>query len=107
MAECVRAAHILLMHAESPDTASERSKAAAFEAITRLRDKIRSGDVQFAEAAKVVSECPSGEEGGDLGSFSPGMMVPEFDKAVFSLEVGSMSDVVETVFGYHLIVRTA
>lgn len=107
MSTSVRASHILLMHADAPDTASKRSKAAALEAVVRLRDRIRSGDVQFAEAARIVSECPSSEEGGDLGSFSPGVMVPEFDKAVFALSVGDMSDVVETAFGYHLILRTA
>ena len=45
-------------------------------------------------------------DGGDLGSFSPGAMVPEFDAVAFDLEVGADSDVVPTAFGYHLLRRT-
>jgi peptidyl-prolyl cis-trans isomerase C len=50
--------------------------------------------------------CPSGKSGGDLGEFSPGMMVPEFDKVVFSAEVGKVQGPVKTQFGYHLILIT-
>lgn len=106
MAATIRASHILLMHAGVPESSSSRSREAALDAMTRLRDKIKSGEVDFAEAAQTLSDCPSGEEGGDLGPFSPGMMVPQFDKASFALGVGELSDVVETPFGYHLILRT-
>jgi len=61
---------------------------------------------KFAELAKEKSECPSGAKGGDLGTFTHGQMVPEFDKAAFELPVGKISDVVKTSFGYHLILVT-
>lgn len=61
----------------------------------------------FEELAKDFSLCPSGSQGGDLGMFSKGMMVPTFEKAVQELEVGKTSAPVKTQFGYHLILRTA
>lgn len=68
-----------------------------------LRERIVSGKIDFATAAKKYSKCPSGESGGDLGFFRKGMMVPEFEKAAFSLPVGEVSQPVETQFGWHLI----
>ena len=58
---------------------------------------------KFAELAKENSDCPSGSRGGDLGFFTHGQMVPEFDKAAFELPVGKVSDIVKTSFGYHII----
>ncbi len=60
----------------------------------------------FADLAAENSDCPSGREGGDLGHFGKGAMVPEFEKAAFALAVNEVSGSVETDFGYHLIVRT-
>ena len=68
-----------------------------------LKEKINSGEITFEQAAKENSSCPSGSNGGDLGSFGEGQMVPEFDKVVFNDEVGVVHGPVETQFGYHLL----
>ena len=74
------------------------------EKALEILAKIESGEVSFADAAKEHSTCPSGQRGGNLGDFGRGQMVPEFDTAVFELEVGEMTKVpVKTQFGYHLI----
>jgi len=57
----------------------------------------------MADLAKQHSSCPSGNSGGDLGSFGPGMMVPEFDAVCFNEEVGVVHGPVKTQFGYHLL----
>jgi len=69
----------------------------------QLKAQIEAGDTTFAEAAESYSECPSGNDGGDLGSFGRGVMVPEFDEVVFSAEVGTVQGPVKTQFGYHLL----
>lgn len=61
------------------------------------------GGVDFAEVARKYSECPSGKDGGDLGEFSPGQMVLEFDTIVFHKEIGKIHGPIRTEFGYHLI----
>lgn len=71
-----------------------------------LKAQIESG-ADFAEMAAEHSQCPSGQQGGDLGSFSPGQMVKEFDDVVFSAEVGKVQGPVQTQFGYHLIEITS
>lgn len=67
-----------------------------------LLEKINKGE-DFAAVAAKHSKCPSGKSGGDLGEFSPGMMVKEFDKVVFSGNVGEIYGPIQTQFGYHLI----
>jgi len=71
-----------------------------------LKSEIEGG-ADFADVARQHSNCPSGRQGGDLGKFGPGMMVPEFDKVVFSAEVGTVQGPVQTQFGYHLIEVTS
>nr|WP_309045220.1 peptidylprolyl isomerase [Marinobacter sp. F26243] len=71
-----------------------------------LKKEIEGGK-DFAEVAKQHSSCPSGRNGGDLGSFGPGQMVPEFDKVVFSGEVNKVLGPVKTQFGYHLLEVTS
>lgn len=71
-----------------------------------LKSEIEAG-ADFGEIARQHSTCPSGQRGGDLGQFGPGMMVPEFDKVVFSAEIGTVQGPVQTQFGYHLIEVTA
>lgn len=73
------------------------------DACNAIREKIVSGEISFEEAATQYSSCPSKEQGGSLGSFSKGMMVPEFEKSAFELPIGEISGAVETQFGFHLI----
>jgi len=71
-----------------------------------LKKQITDG-ADFAAVASEHSSCPSGKQGGDLGEFGPGMMVPEFDKVVFNEAVGEVHGPVKTQFGYHLLEITA
>jgi len=71
-----------------------------------LKKQIADGG-DFAALASEHSSCPSGKQGGDLGSFGPGMMVPEFDKVVFNEAVGEVHGPVKTQFGYHLLEVTS
>ncbi len=72
------------------------------EKCNQLKSQIEGGE-DFAKLAAEVSACPSGKEGGSLGRFRPGMMVPEFDQVVFNEAVGVVHGPVKTQFGYHLI----
>lgn len=71
----------------------------------KLREEIVNGK-DFAQVAMEVSLCPSSRNGGDLGYFSKGQMVKEFEDAAFSMEVGEVSNPIKTQFGYHLIYLT-
>ena len=71
-----------------------------------LKQQIENG-LDFAEAAQQHSKCPSGQQGGNLGEFSPGQMVQEFDQVVFSQDVGKVHGPVQTQFGFHLIEITS
>ena len=74
------------------------------EKALEILAKIKSGEITFEQAAMENSSCPSGQNGGNLGDFGRGQMVPEFDSAVFAMEVGEISEApVKTQFGYHLI----
>lgn len=72
------------------------------EQCLELKTKIEAGE-DFAALAREHSLCPSGGQGGDLGSFGRGQMVPEFDKVVFSAPVKEVQGPVKTQFGYHLL----
>ena len=72
------------------------------EKCNDLKTIITSG-ADFGAIAKENSSCPSSADGGDLGKFGPGQMVPEFDKAIFSGDVGVLYGPIQTQFGYHLI----
>jgi parvulin-like peptidyl-prolyl isomerase len=105
--EEVRARHILIRFQGSKMPLAEGKKdltdAEALAKVTELRAKIVAG-ADFAEVAKENSDDKgSGANGGDLGSFGKGQMVPEFDKEAFLLPVGQMSQPVKSQFGYHLI----
>ncbi len=92
----------ILVKVEESSTSDEKS--AAFEKILAIKERIAAGG-NFAEEAKKNSDCPSGAEGGSLGWFGPGMMVPEFDKVAFEMKKGEVSGVVTTQFGYHIIYK--
>ena len=106
--EQVLAQHILVK-TEGLDAAD---KAQALEKIERIRKRIvNAGDPgevgqAFCNEARDNSDCPSGAQGGSLGWFGHGQMVPEFDRAAFALKCGEVSEVVETQFGYHIILKT-
>jgi peptidyl-prolyl cis-trans isomerase C len=76
------------------------------EECQNLKTSIENG-ADFAEMAAAHSNCPSGRNGGDLGSFGPGQMVKEFDQVVFNEAVGEVHGPVKTQFGYHLVEITS
>lgn len=101
--EQVRASHILIK--VDPD-AEESVKKDALERINAIKTRLTNGE-EFSELARTLSEGPSNVGGGDLGPFGRGQMAKSFEDAAFSMNVGDVSDIVETQFGYHLIRLTA
>jgi peptidyl-prolyl cis-trans isomerase C len=97
--ESVQASHVLIKVDPADDEAAKAAKKAKAE---ELQKKLAEG-ADFAEVAKADSECPSSARGGDLGSFTRGQMVPEFEEAAFSQEIGAVGPVIETQFGYHIV----
>mmetsp|Transcript_56096 Transcript_56096/g.82050 ORF Transcript_56096/g.82050 Transcript_56096/m.82050 type:complete len:116 (+) Transcript_56096:45-392(+) len=105
MAQTVRASHLLIKHSGSRRTASwkdpegdeikQRSKEQAIEILLGLRAQIQNAE-DFAGLASVHSDCSSARNGGDLGPFGPGQMQRPFEEATFALQIGEMSDVVDT-----------
>ncbi len=85
------------------------SKATARHILVDSESKCESiineikGGADFADLAKQHSSCPSGNDGGNLGTFSPGQMVPEFDTACFEGAVGEVQGPIKTQFGYHVV----
>lgn len=104
--QTVQASHILLAYEGSERGTATRTKEEALELMKSLQDSVSAGSLAFSEAAMNHSDCPSSNDGGDLGHFPRNMMDPAFEEAAFSLEPGDISDIVETPFGYHLIMRT-
>jgi parvulin-like peptidyl-prolyl isomerase len=104
MADQIKAAHILCMYEGSLQSSASRSKEEAKAKIEEVKTKLDAGG-DFAELATEHSDCPSGKSGGSLGTFSRGSTVKEFEEVAFNLEVGKLSDVVETRFGFHIIRR--
>jgi peptidyl-prolyl cis-trans isomerase C len=97
--ERVHASHILIgVNKDDADSTRTRKKADA----QRILRELKKG-ADFAEEARKYSGDPNKTQGGDLGYFERGRMVPEFEKAAFALKSGQMSGVVETPLGYHII----
>ena len=97
----VCAQHILV----TPKDGAPDAKLEAIGKIQQIRARIVTG-TDFAMEAAAHSDCPSGKQaGGSLGWFSRGMMVKEFDEAVFAMPVGGLSDIIETQFGFHIIFK--
>ncbi len=103
----VHTRHILLMHNESKrkPPSIKRTKEEAKKLIEEIAAKLKQPDADFAALAKEHSDCPSKKKGGDLGTSTRGKMAPLFEKAAFALKENEISDVVETVFGFHIIQR--
>ena len=100
----MKASHILAKF-NGVESGKEPTQADKDEALARIQEaqKLLASGKGFTDVAKEKSDCPSKEEGGDLGEFSLGQMVPEFEKALLALEEGQISEPVETRFGYHII----
>ncbi|MGW8380125.1 peptidylprolyl isomerase [Streptomyces sp. ODS28] len=79
---------------------------ASEDKATELKAQIEAG-ADFAALARANSTCPSGQQGGDLGSFGPGQMVKEFDTVVFSAPLREVQGPVQTQFGFHLLEVTS
>lgn len=101
----VQASHILI---KIDETMTDEKAKAKIEELKKELDATpaEKKNEKFAELAKNNSACPSKEEGGNLGTFGRGQMVPEFDKAAFEMKVGEISAPVKTQYGYHLILKT-
>ncbi|ATD54043.1 peptidylprolyl isomerase [Clostridium chauvoei] len=91
------------MFVEQPTVSAKHILVDSKETCDQIKKEIEAGELTFEEAANKYSSCPSKEQGGSLGAFGRGMMVPEFEEAAFNLEIGVVSEPVQTQFGYHLI----
>lgn len=100
MAESAHARHILVKVDAGAD---DEAKAAKKAEIEGYRQQLVDGTAEFEKLASEHSECPSGQRGGDLGTFERGRMVPEFETAAFEQEINAIGPVIETQFGYHIV----
>jgi peptidyl-prolyl cis-trans isomerase C len=101
--EEIRASHILIKpDFTDPNTDPNEAKAKARAKAEDLLKQLKDG-ADFAELAKANSDCPSAPKGGDLGFFPRGETTPAFENAAFELQIGQISDIVETEYGYHII----
>jgi parvulin-like peptidyl-prolyl isomerase len=91
--ESVRAAHIV-KHVDG-----NRNKMQAYKEISEIQKKLKNGS-SFEEIADTHSDCPG--NGGDLGYFTKGQMVEEFEEAVFALQIGQVSEIIRSGYGYHI-----
>jgi cyclophilin family peptidyl-prolyl cis-trans isomerase len=102
--ELITASHVLISYQGALRSEQSRSKDEAMQLAQQLLAEIKDGR-DFMAVAKEHSNGPSAPQGGMLGEFPRGMMVPEFDQVAFTLEPNTVSEVVETAFGFHIIKR--
>ncbi|ORC86626.1 peptidylprolyl isomerase [Trypanosoma theileri] len=115
MAEKLRAEHLLIKFSGSRNPVSRRTgksvEGVSYEEaraeLLQWAEKIRNGSITFEDAARQRSDCGSYASGGDLGYFGPGEMMKPFEDAVRALDIGQVSDIVQTDSGLHLIKRIA
>lgn len=100
----VRLAHVLVQWEGVRRAASSRTKEEAKAQAEAARERLVAGEA-VADVAAALSDGASGVRGGDLGWFQKGQMMPQFESFVYTLKVGEASPVVETEFGYHVVVR--
>jgi Parvulin-like peptidyl-prolyl isomerase len=109
--QMVAASHILIMTNYTNDDGEEvtdeaeiaKIDEAAKKKIDGIREKALADGADFAAIAAEFSDCPSKAQGGSLGQFGRGQMVPEFEEAAFTQEIGAVGEVVKTRFGYHIV----
>lgn len=99
----IKVSHILIKLSPKASRIENRK---AKDKITNILERIKKGE-DFSKLAKEFSQCPSKDKGGDLGYFSRGTMVPEFEEVAFRLKLNQVSNIVKTTFGYHIIKLTA
>jgi len=111
--ERIRASHLLVKHNQSRRPSSwredqiTRSKEEARELCQQYREQIVKEEATLEDLASKYSDCSSAKKGGDLGYFTRGAMQKPFEEAAFALQVGELSELVETDSGIHIILRTA
>lgn len=109
----VRVSHLLIKNVQSRKPRSWKSP----DGITLSRDeaililkkhqaRILNGEIKLSELAETESDCSSHSQGGDLGFFGKGQMQPKFEEAAYGLNVGEISDIIETDSGVHILQRT-
>ena len=109
----VQCSHLLVKHEESRRPSSwrenkiTRTKLEALEMVKNYREQIESGEATFADLASKYSDCSSAKRGGDLGPFGRGAMQKPFEETAFALNVGELSDPIQTDSGVHIVLRTA
>lgn len=102
-----RVRHILVQYrgAKSAPPELTRSKQEAELRVRMLQQRLLEERADFAALAREASDCPSAKDGGTLGHFTVGELAPNFEVALFALSPGQVSEIVETPYGYHLLLR--
>ncbi|HEY6878693.1 MAG TPA: peptidylprolyl isomerase [Polyangiales bacterium] len=100
-----RVRHILVQYQGARDAHVQRSREAAQEKARTLRAQLLQAPASFSELARSSSDCPTARQGGELGRFTVGELEPSTELSLFALEPGQISEVIETPFGFHILLR--